>query len=76
VELARAVVAIEIMSACQGIDLLAPLKTATPLQRVHAVVRAQVPTLGPDRPPAPDMDAIAQLIDSAALEQACGLQLL
>ena len=47
---------------CQAIDLLAPLRTSAPLARVHARIRAAVPTLGEDRPPAPDIEAVARLI--------------
>ncbi len=42
-ELATRVVAVEILCACQAIDLLAPLTTSAPLQRVHARVRSIVP---------------------------------
>ena len=59
-ELATHVVAVEILCACQAIDLLAPLTTSRPLQRVHARVRARVPRLAGDRPPAPDIEAIAR----------------
>jgi histidine ammonia-lyase len=61
-DLARHVLAVEILCACQAIDLLAPLTTSPPLSRVHARIRAAVPTLGEDRPPAPDIEAIAQMI--------------
>ena len=44
------------------------------LARVHALVRARVPTLDDDRPPAPDIDAIAELIADGALERACALE--
>ena len=57
-ELAIRVVAIEILCACQAIDLLAPLTTSPRLARVHAHVRNVVPALTVDRPPAPDIDAI------------------
>jgi histidine ammonia-lyase len=70
-ELVRRVIAIEILFACQAIDLLAPLETSPPLRRVHAIVRKIVPTLGDDRPPAPDIEAIAALIADAAFESAC-----
>jgi histidine ammonia-lyase len=63
-ELASRVVAIEILCACQAIDLLAPLTTSPRLARVHAHVRSVVPPLTVDRPPAPDIDAIVQLIES------------
>jgi histidine ammonia-lyase len=70
---AREVVAIEILCACQAIDLLAPLVTSPPLAGAHAIVRSRVPTLVNDRAPSPDIDAITELIASSALEAACGI---
>jgi histidine ammonia-lyase len=67
-DLATHVVAVEILCACQAIDLLAPLTTSPTLERVHARVRTIVPALTADRPPAPDIDAIAEMIASGALE--------
>jgi histidine ammonia-lyase len=67
---ATSVVAIEILCACQAIDLLAPLESSAPLMRVHAAVRQRVPTLIDDRPPASDIDAITELIATGALEYA------
>jgi histidine ammonia-lyase len=72
-QLTRRVVAIEILCACQAIDLLAPLSSSDPLMRVHARVRAGVPTLTDDRPPAPDIDVITELIGCGALEYASGV---
>jgi histidine ammonia-lyase len=60
--LARRVVAVELLCAAQAIDLLAPLTTSAPLARVHARIRRDVPTLEADRPPSPDIEAIARLI--------------
>jgi len=74
VERAREVVAIELMCASQAIDLLAPLVTSAPLARVHALVRSHVPTLEVDRPPAPDIAAVTDLIASRAIENACGIR--
>ncbi len=74
VDLARHVLAIELLAASQGIDLLAPLTTSTPLARVHRAIRAVVPPLTVDRSPAPDIARIAELIEQGALEQAAGLQ--
>jgi histidine ammonia-lyase len=68
---AREVVAIEILCASQAIDLLAPLTSSPPLQRVHRLVRSRVPMLDDDRSPAPDIVAIAELIATGALEDAC-----
>ena len=69
--LATRVIAIEILCACQAIDLLAPLTTSPPLCAVHARVRSIVPPLAGDRPPAPDIERIAALIADGALESAC-----
>jgi histidine ammonia-lyase len=74
VDLATHVVAIEILCACQGIDLLAPLRTSPALQAVLDRVRARVPTLGPDRPLAPDIAVVAKLIEGAVLERACTVE--
>jgi histidine ammonia-lyase len=71
-ELASRVVAIEVLLACQAIDLLQPLTTSPALARVHAHVRSGVPTLADDRPPAPDIEWIANVIIDGALERACG----
>ena len=73
-ELATRVVAIEILLACQAIDLLAPLTTSPALAPVHARVRAAVPTLVDDRPPAPDIEAISQLITRGSLHRACATE--
>ncbi len=71
---AREVIAIEILCACQAIDLLAPLATSPLLASVHALVRSHVPVLDDDRAPAPDIVAITKLIASSALEAACGIR--
>ncbi len=68
---AREVFAIEILCACQAIDMLAPLRTSPPLASVHARVRSRVPMLADDRAPSPDIRAITELIASNALEDAC-----
>ena len=69
---AREVVAIEILCACQAIDLLAPLATSPALANVHRLVRSRVAMLDDDRAPAPDIVAITELIATNALEEACG----
>ena len=75
VELARQVISIELLAAAQAIDLLAPLVTSAPLARVHATIRTCVPMLITDRPPAPDIDAIAALVEGGDLIRACGISL-
>jgi histidine ammonia-lyase len=72
-ELARQVLAVELLCACQAIDLRAPLVSAAALMAAHGAVRALVPTLTDDRSPAPDIDAISALIASGAVEYATGI---
>jgi len=72
--LATRVIAVEILCACQAIDLLAPLTTSLALQHVHAKVRSIVPRLAGDRPPAPDIEAISKMIGDGSLEAACELE--
>jgi histidine ammonia-lyase len=73
-QLATRVIAVEILCACQAIDLLAPLKTSAPLDRVLARVRSIVPRLAGDRPPAPDIEAISKMIVDGSLEASCELE--
>jgi histidine ammonia-lyase len=73
-DLATRVIAIEILLACQAIDLLAPLQTSPALTPVHARVRRDVPTLGADRPPSPDIETISKLITSGSLERSCAIE--
>ena len=68
---AREVTAIELLCACQAIDLLAPLTTSPALARVHALVRSHVPVLAGDRPLAPDIAAIAALVASGEIDAVC-----
>jgi histidine ammonia-lyase len=73
-ELAARVVAVEVLCACQAIDLLAPLTTSRALQQVHARVRSIVPPLAGDRPPAPDIEAISMLIVAGSLDSSCDVE--
>ncbi len=72
-ELARYVLSVELLCACQAIDRLAPLYTSAPLAAVHGAVRAVVPPLVNDRPPAPDLEAVSRMIADGRVEAACGL---
>lgn len=75
VDLAIQVLAIEALCACQALDLLAPLTTSVALARVLARVRQDVPVLASDRPPSPDIAALAALVARGELQRACGLEL-
>ena len=54
-------------------DLLRPLTSSAALENVHALVRARVPALDEDRPPAPDIAEITAMIARGDLERATGL---
>ena len=69
--LAMRVVAVEILCACQALDLLAPLMTSPALQSVHACVRSVVPPLATDRPPSPDIERIAAMIIDGSFQSSC-----
>lgn len=62
VELACHVVAIEMLCAAEALEYHRPLKSGEGVERAHAAVREVVPRLTTDRPPAPDIAAIAELI--------------
>jgi len=49
------IIAIELLAACQGIDLRAPLQTSAPLARAHRALRLAVPFAASDRLLAPDI---------------------
>jgi len=72
-QLATHVLAVEMLCACQAIDLRAPLESSPPLMRAHQIVRQRVSTLVEDRPPAADLDAIAEMIRAGQLEDATGI---
>ena len=73
VELARDVVACELLCASEAIDLLAPLISSAPLMRVHDFIRAHVPAVEHDRSLSPDLRRISDMIASGELESASGL---
>jgi len=62
-------IAIELLCACQGIDLLAPLQTGTLARKAYEAVRAKSPKVMQDRPLAPDIEAVASLAASGAFSE-------
>jgi len=67
-DLATRVVAVEILCACQAIDLLAPLKTSDRCQRAHKAIRTVAPHVSADRYFAKEMEAAAALVKGGALK--------
>ena len=69
-ENAMKVIAIELLAAAQGCDLLGGLASSEPLERVRARLRKEVPTLVEDRHFSPDIEAAGALVASGALAEA------
>lgn len=62
IELARQVVAIELLCAAQALEQHRPLRAGYGVELVYQQVRDRVPPLVADRSPAPDIAALAHLI--------------
>jgi histidine ammonia-lyase len=62
------IVALEFLGACQGIDLLAPLKTSRALQAAHSALRLKVPFTQTDRLLAPDIAEAALALRRAEVQ--------
>jgi len=58
----RNTIAIELLCACQGIDLLAPLQTGTLAKKAYETVRAKSLKLSMDRPLAVEIEAVSALV--------------
>ena len=64
------VLAIELQAACQALDLLRPMRSTEPLEKLFETVRAQVPFYESDQVFASDIEKVAELIRSRACLQA------
>lgn len=69
---ALAVIAIEWLTAAQGVDFHAPLSSSPTLERAHRLLRDAVPTLADDRHFHPDIEAANALVRSGALAATAG----
>jgi len=67
IDRAEHVLAIEALCAAQGLDFRAPLRPGSGVAAAHALLRARVPHLDADRPPAPDIAAVHELVHSGDL---------
>ncbi len=65
----RNILAIELLAGCQGIDLLAPLKTGALAQKAYEAVRNVSPKLEADRALAGEIAAVAFLIGNATFRR-------
>jgi len=68
---AQRVVAAEFYCAAQGLEYLAPLRPGRGVDTLYRRIRTMpdpVPPLGPDRPPAPDLDRLSRAIADGQLD--------
>ena len=66
--LARNVVAIEMLCAAQALEQHRPLRSGAGVEAAYNRLRARVPVLTADRPPAPDIAALARMIEEGGFE--------
>jgi histidine ammonia-lyase len=66
----RTVLAIELLCACQALDLLSPLASSPPLMRVLARTRAEIPPMWEDRLIHDDLVRASELIDAGEIARA------
>jgi len=62
----RNTIAIELLCACQGIDLLAPLQTGVLAKKAYEAVRAKSAMVAEDRPLAVEIEAVSALVAEGA----------
>jgi len=69
-DLTRRVIAIELVCAAQGIEFHRPLRSGAMVEAAIETVRRVVPKLDADRPPSPDIEAVASLIGAGTFSPA------
>jgi len=62
------IIAIELLTACQGVDFRAPLKTSPRLAAAHSALRLRVPFAASDRLLARDIEEAAQVVRRAEVQ--------
>ncbi len=70
----RQILAIELLAAAQGIDLLRPLGSSVRLEAVHHWVRESVATWDEDREMAPDLATAERLLATGEIPGLAGLE--
>jgi len=66
----RRILAIELLAACQALEFLRPLTSSPALEAVHRRVRQDVAAYDADRSPAPDIEALAELLRGGSVSDA------
>ena len=65
--LCRDVVAIELLVMSHGLEHQRPLKSGEGVESIHEIIRATIPSLTDDRPPGPDIETVAAMIQRGDL---------
>ncbi len=68
-DLARKVVAIEMLCAAEGLECHRPLKSGRAVEQAHVIIRERVARLTEDRSPTEDIGAIESLIAAGAFDR-------
>lgn len=68
---ASVIIAVELLSAAQGIDFRRPLTASPALEELHAAIRQRAPRLDEDRYMARDITAVSAAILDGALGESC-----
>jgi histidine ammonia-lyase len=72
----RRILAVELLAACQALDLLLPLRSSPALEAARARARADVPARSDDRMLSPEIETLAGLLENGAVvdaaEAVCG----
>jgi histidine ammonia-lyase len=63
----RRILAIELLAASQALEFLRPLTSSPAIEAVHRLVRQRVAPYADDRPPAPDIESLAELLRGGAV---------
>jgi len=66
----RRILAVELLAACQALDLLHPLTSSPALEAARAAARRHVPARAHDRMLSPEIETLAVLLEGRALTEA------
>jgi histidine ammonia-lyase len=69
VDNAEYALAIELITAAEGIDYRRPLRSSRKIEKAHEIVRAIVPRLTADRPPSNDIEALKRAIRQGQFDE-------
>ena len=61
------ILGIELLAAAQGIEFLRPMRSSTPVEAAHALLRAHCPPMLQDRYLAPDIERATRLVRDGSL---------